>query len=162
MKKELITIYGYKKFLKEFNHLLKVEKPFWIKEKEIAAQFGDRSENAEYLSAKEQIRNIDKRLRFLDKIIQNSEVVNMDEILYDRVNFSSKVTLIDLNSQEKKEYIIVGTYETNPNKNQISNKSPLGKELMGKKVSEEFEFSINEKVFEFQIIKIEKYEFKEV
>ncbi|AXH15335.1 GreA/GreB family elongation factor [Malaciobacter mytili] len=161
MKKDLITIYGYKNFLDEFNHLLKVEKPFWVKEKEIAAQFGDRSENAEYISAKEQIRNIDKRLRFLDKIIQNSEVVNIDEIPHDRVNFGSKVTLVDLNTQVQKEFIIVGTYETNPNKNQISNKSPLGRELMGKKVFQEVEFSINEEIFEYEIIKIEKYNFKE-
>ncbi len=161
MKKDLITIYGYKKFLEEFNNLLKVEKPFWVKEKEIAAQFGDRSENAEYISAKEQIRNIDKRLRFLDKIIQNSEVVNIDEIPHDRVNFGSKVILLDLNTQVQKEFIIVGTYETNPNRNQISNKSPLGRELMGKKVFDEFEFLINEEIFEYEIIKIQKYDFKE-
>ncbi|XPV54128.1 MAG: GreA/GreB family elongation factor [Halarcobacter ebronensis] len=77
---ELITEYGYQKFVKEFNKLLKVEKPHWVKEKEIAAQFGDRSENAEYISAKEMIRNIDKRLRFLDKIIKNSDVIDINKI----------------------------------------------------------------------------------
>lgn len=53
MKKELITQVGFRSFLDEFNKLLKIEKPYWVKQKEIAAQFGDRSENAEYISAKD-------------------------------------------------------------------------------------------------------------
>jgi transcription elongation GreA/GreB family factor len=65
--KDLISEHGYKKYLEEFNQLVRVEKPHWVKEKEIAAAFGDRSENAEYLSAKEMLRNIDKRLRFFRK-----------------------------------------------------------------------------------------------
>ncbi|RXK07990.1 GreA/GreB family elongation factor [Halarcobacter bivalviorum] len=158
--KELITEYGYQKFVKEFNNLLRVEKPYWVKEKEIAAQFGDRSENAEYISAKEMIRNIDKRLRFLDKIIKNSEVIDIDKIPHKKVNFGSCVKLLDLESEEEKTFCIVGTYETNPNENLISNKSPLGRALLGKELNEEFEFNINEQTFEYEIIEIKKYEYK--
>lgn len=158
--KELITEYGYQKFVKEFNNLLRVEKPHWVKEKEIAAQFGDRSENAEYISAKEMIRNIDKRLRFLDKIIKNSEVIDIDKIPHVKVNFGSCVKLLDLESEEEKTFCIVGTYETNPNENLISNKSPLGRALLGKELNEEFEFNINEQTFEYEIIEIKKYEYK--
>ncbi len=158
--KELITEYGYQKFVKEFNNLLRVEKPHWVKEKEIAAQFGDRSENAEYISAKEMIRNIDKRLRFLDKIIKNSEVIDIDKIPHKKVNFGSCVKLLDLESEEEKTFCIVGTYETNPNENLISNKSPLGRALLGKELNEEFEFNINEQTFEYEIIEIKKYEYK--
>lgn len=158
--KELITEYGYQKFVKEFNNLLRVEKPYWVKEKEIAAQFGDRSENAEYISAKEMIRNIDKRLRFLDKIIKNSDVIDIDKIPHKKVNFGSCVKLLDLESEEEKTFCIVGTYETNPNENLISNKSPLGKALLGKELNEEFEFNINEQTFEYEIIEIKKYEYK--
>lgn len=158
--KELITEYGYQKFVKEFNNLLRVEKPYWVKEKEIAAQFGDRSENAEYISAKEMIRNIDKKLRFLDKIIKNSDVIDIDKIPHEKVNFGSCVKLLDLESEEEKTFCIVGTYETNPNENLISNKSPLGKALLGKELNEEFEFNINEQTFEYEIIEIKKYEYK--
>ncbi|RXJ97408.1 transcription elongation factor GreA [Malaciobacter molluscorum] len=157
--KELITEYGFRKIVDEFNHLLKVKKPYWVKEKEIAAQFGDRSENAEYISAKEQIRNIDKRLRFLDKIIKNSNVINIDEIPHNKVNFGSRVTLFDLELEEQKEFIIVGTYETNPKENFISNKSPLGKKLLGKSIDDEIELFINDKLFEYEIIDIKKYDF---
>ncbi|RXJ89049.1 transcription elongation factor GreA [Arcobacter sp. CECT 8983] len=158
--KELITEHGYQKFVKEFNNLLKVEKPYWVKEKEIAAQFGDRSENAEYISAKEMIRNIDKRLRFLDKIINNSTVVDTTKIPHNKVNFGSQVSILDLNTDSIKEFIIVGTFETNPNENKISNKSPLGRVLLGKHLNEEFEFTINNETYEYEVIEIKKYEYK--
>ena len=116
MQKELITKYGYEKIVKEFKALLK-EKSYWVKEKEIAAQLGDRSENAEYIAAKEQIRNTDKRLRFLDKIINNSEVIDISLIPHIKVNFGSEVLVEDLDTQEIKTFIILGTHETKPNEN---------------------------------------------
>ena len=159
-KKELITEQGYFTFIKEFKNLLEKEKPYWVKEKEIAAQLGDRSENAEYISAKEQIRNIDKRLRFLDKIIKTAQVINTYEIPHTKVNFGSQVEILDINSDEIKSFIIVGTYETNPSENKISNKSPLGKTLLGKELGDEFEFRINENIFEYEVLNIKKYIFK--
>ena len=156
MQKELISEQGFKKFVEEFNQLVKVEKPHWVKEKEIAAAFGDRSENAEYISAKEMLRNIDKRLRFLEKIIDNSTVVIIEELSHDKVNFGSCVTLLDLNSNEKKEYTLLGTFETNPSENIISNKSPLGKVMFGKAVEEEFELKVGEDIFEYEILCIQQ------
>ena len=120
MQKDLITKNGFEKIVKEFKALLK-QKTFWVKEKEIAAQLGDRSENAEYIAAKEQIRNTDKRLRFLDKIINNSEVIDICLIPHNRVNFGSEILIEDLDTNEFKTFIIVGTHETNPNNNKISN-----------------------------------------
>lgn len=154
MKKELISSIGYDKILKEFKNLLEKEKPFWVKEKQIAAQHGDRSENAEYISAKEQIRNIDKRLRFLDKIINNSDVIDITTLNHQKVNFGSQVKLLDLENDETKEFTIVGTYETNPSENKISIKSPLGKALFGKSLDDEIELIINSKSFEYEIIDI--------
>lgn len=158
MQNELITEYGYAKIVKEFKQLLEVEKPHWVKEKEIAAQHGDRSENAEYISAKEMIRNIDKRLRFLNKIINNSNVIDTSKIPHTKVNFGSQVKLYDLNEELEKTYIIVGTFETNPNENKISNKSPFGKALLGKELNEEFEFQINGQVFEYEVLEVALYE----
>ncbi len=160
MQKDLISEFGYKKFVKEFKNLAEVEKPYWVKEKEIAAQHGDRSENAEYISAKEMIRNIDKRLRFLEKIINNSNVIDTTKIPHVKVNFGSEVKVFDLNSEEEKTFIIVGTKETNPSENKISNKSPLGKTLLGKSVGEDFEFKINDELFEYEILKVKMYEFE--
>ena len=159
MQKDLITKNGYEKIVEEFKRLLK-EKIYWVKEKEIAAQLGDRSENAEYIAAKEQIRNTDKRLRFLDKIIKNSEVIDISLIPHKKVNFGSVVVIEDLDTQKEKTFIILGTHETNPNENKISNKSPLGRTLLSKTLNEEFEFSINDNFFEYKIISIKEYKFE--
>ena len=157
MAKELITSFGFENIVKEFKKLLEIEKPYWVKEKRIAAEHGDRSENAEHISAKAEIRNIDKRLRFLNKIINNSEVIDISKIPHKKVNFGSQVTLFDFNENKEKIFIIVGTYETNPNENRISNKSPLGRALLGKELNDEFEFKINENILEYEILKIEQY-----
>ena len=159
MQKDLITKNGFEKKVEEFKALLK-EKTYWVKEKEIAAQLGDRSENAEYIAAKEQIRNCDKRLRFLDKIINHSEVIDISQIPHTKVNFGSCVVIEDLDTQEIKTFIILGTHETNPNENKISNKSPFGRALLNKSLDEEFEFSINDSFFEYQIISIKEYKFE--
>lgn len=159
MQKELITKYGYEKIVKEFKALLK-EKSYWVKEKEIAAQLGDRSENAEYIAAKEQIRNCDKRLRFLDKIINHSEVIDISQIPHTKVNFGSCVVLEDLDTQEIKTFIILGTHETNPNENKISNKSPFGRVLLGKSLNQEFEFEINGEIYEYKVISIKEHSFE--
>jgi transcription elongation factor GreA len=158
MQKDLITKNGYEKIVEEFRALLK-EKSYWVKEKEIAAQLGDRSENAEYIAAKEQIRNADKRLRFLDRIINNSEVIDISLIPHNKVNFGSKIVVEDLDKEELKTFIILGTHETNPSENKISNKSPLGRAFLGKSINQEFEFEINDNFYEYRIISVEEYKF---
>ncbi len=159
MQKDLITKHGYEKIVEEFKRLLK-EKSYWVKEKEIAAQLGDRSENAEYIAAKEQIRNCDKRLRFLDKIINSSEVIDISQIPHTKVNFGSIVVLEDLDTEELKTFIILGTHETNPNENKISNKSPFGRALLGKSLNQEFDFEINGEVYEYKVTSIKEYNFE--
>lgn len=160
MKKELISEVGFQAFVDEFNRLVRIEKPHWVKEKEIAAAFGDRSENAEYISAKEMLRNIDKRLRFLEKIINNSEVIDINTLPHNRVNFGSEIMLLDLETKEEKTFIILGTFETNPAQNIISNKSPLGRALLGKHIDDVIEFSINNNMFEYEILEIKLYDKK--
>ena len=100
---------------------------------------------------------IDKRLRFLEKIINHSSVINTEELLHEKVNFGSQVTVIDLTTDELKIFIILGTYESNPSENKISNISPVGKQLLGKCVGDEIDFIINETSFSYEIISVEKY-----
>ncbi|MEA3354123.1 MAG: transcription elongation factor GreA [Campylobacterota bacterium] len=159
MEKNLISSQGYQKYIDEFKHLAHKEKPHWVKEKEIAAAYGDRSENAEYISAKEMLRNIDKRLRFLDKIINNSQVVQIDKIPHEKVNFGSKVTVVDLETSEEKIFIILGTHESNPSEDIISNKSPLGRALLGKSIGDEIELNINGTIYQYEIEDISIYQF---
>ncbi len=154
MQKDLISEKGFLNYIKEFKDLSEVQKPYWVKEKRIAAEHGDRSENAEYIASKEMLRNLDKRLRFLDKIINNSQVVVTKDLNHQKVNFSSEVMVLDLDTKQEKTFIILGTHESNPTLNIISNKSPLGKVLLGKNIADEFEFSINTNTFEYEILSI--------
>ncbi|MCJ8328244.1 MAG: transcription elongation factor GreA [Campylobacterales bacterium] len=160
MNKKLLSEYAYLKFVKEFNNLHKIEKPHWVKEKEIAAAFGDRSENAEYISAKEMLRNIDKRLRFLEKIINTAQVVQTQTLNHTRVNFGSCVKIQNLDTNEVVTYSILGTYEASPSDGVISNISPLGKVLLFKEKDEEFEFKINDESFEYKVLDVSEHIFK--
>ena len=77
MNKEPITIEGYDLLTREFKFLLEVEKPKVAEEKLIAAAHGDRSENADYHAAKEKLRFIDKRLFYLNSMIEKSQIIEI-------------------------------------------------------------------------------------
>jgi len=152
--KQLITIEGKTELVKAFNKLQK-EKRYWVQEKKTAADLGDLSENAEYHAAEEHIRNIDKKLFEIDSILNNAQVVDISKRNKDIVCFGSKVTLLKEDS-EKVCYQIVGTNEllylqkTNNDCLYISNLSPMGKELLRKKVGDSF--VVND--FEYEILEI--------
>jgi transcription elongation GreA/GreB family factor len=127
-----ITSEGFNLFVQEQKKII-LERQYWVKEKEVAAQFGDRSENAEYISAKEMLRTIDRRLRFLEKIISTSTVIEVPNLINTEVvRFGSSIRL-----SNDKTYTIKGTYEVDIDNNVISNLSPVGKQMIGKEVGDE-------------------------
>lgn len=142
--KEPITPEGLERFRQEFKRLYYTEKPHWVEQKQIAAEWGDRSENAEYKEAKAIIRTIDKRLRFLSRLIENSHVINPDDLSTQHVRFGMTVTLES--EQGEQSWTIVGTYESEPANGKISHKSPVGKALIGKEPGDEVEINGREYV----------------
>ena len=103
----LITPSGYQKLVDEFNQLSKVERPLVVQEVTAAAKQGDRSENAEYQYGKRRLREIDRRVRFLDKRISLARVINPKEQTGDKILFGATITLE--NAEGKKFiYQIVG------------------------------------------------------
>ena len=143
MNKKLITLDGYDEMTRIFSKL-KIEKAHWVVEKQIAAQQGDRSENAEYIAAKENIRNIDKRLYKLDWIINNTTAVDISKRKNtEMILFGSEVKLL---KDDEKEFCvkIVGTHELIYTQKIndclcISNVSPMGIRLSRMEVGDEFE-----------------------
>ncbi len=125
-----ITSLGVDIFREEFKHK-QVERHFWVGEKERAAALGDRSENAEYISAKEMIRNLDKRLRYLQNIVQNSRVIDPNDIPNNDVRFGKVIMFNDGNF-----ICLVGSYELSLFENAISVYSPVGKQLLAKKIDD--------------------------
>jgi len=131
-EKNYITPLGFKRLQDEWEYYTKVERPEVTRVVSWAAGNGDRSENADYQYGKKRLREIDKRLRFLSRRINEAEIVDPTKIKTDKVQFGATVTLIDEDDHEKK-YSIVGVDEVDTKKAWISWKSPIGRSLLGKK-----------------------------
>lgn len=127
-----ITPRGLKKIQEELNELLLVERPKLVKTVAWAAANGDRSENADYIYGKRRMREIDKRIHFLQSRLDNIEVVDPSALVSDTIVFGATVTIEDA-AGEKLVYQIVGEDEFNVMEGRISWKSPLARSLLGKK-----------------------------
>ncbi|MGZ0018958.1 transcription elongation factor GreB [Nitrosomonas sp. wSCUT-2] len=128
--KNYITPSGHQRLKDEFDQLWKVERPELVKTITWAASNGDRSENGDYIYGKRRLREIDRRLRFLSKRLDNAEVVDPAQRGdCDQVFFGATVTVC--NSQgEEHTYSIVGMDEAEPSRGRISWISPLAKALL--------------------------------
>ncbi|CUH93596.1 transcription elongation factor GreA [Herbinix luporum] len=156
-KKNILTYEGLRK-LEEELHDLKVNKRKEVAQKiKEAREQGDLSENAEYDAAKDEQRDIEARIEEIDKILRNAEVVIEDEVDVDVINIGCKVRIFDMEYKEELTYKIVGSTEANSLKGRISNESPLGKALLGKKVGEIVDVeTTNGEVIQYEILEIQR------
>ena len=135
-KKNIMTYAGLKKLEDEL-HDLKVNRRQEVAQKiKEAREQGDLSENAEYDAAKDEQRDIEARIEELEKLLKNVEVVVEDEIDTEKINVGCRVKLFDVEYDEEIEFSIVGSTEANSIQHKISNESPVGSALMGKKVGD--------------------------
>ena len=156
VKKNILTYAGLKKLEDELTDL-KVNKMREISKKiGEAREQGDLSENAEYDAAKDEQRDIAARIEEIEAILKNAEVFVEDEADTDAVNIGCKVKLFDCDFDEEIEFKIVGSTEANSLSNKISNESPVGRELMGKKVGDMIEVEMPSMTSHYRIIEIER------
>ena len=128
--KNYITPAGHQRLKDEFDQLWKVERPELVKTITWAASNGDRSENGDYIYGKKRLREIDRRLRFLSKRLENAEVVDPAQRgECDQVFFGATVTICNTQYEEH-TYSIVGLDEVDPGRGRISWVSPLAKALL--------------------------------
>ena len=153
-KKNLLTREGLQKYEEEL-HDLKVNKRNEIAEKlkEARAQ-GDLSENAEYDAAKEEQREIEARIEEIEKILKNAEVVDSEDTKDNSISLGCTVTIYDEEFKEEVEYKIVGSTEANIAANKISNESPIGKALIGKKKGQKITVDSPSGELKFKILKV--------
>ena len=130
---------GHKRIVDEYNWLLHKERPRITAEVSYAASLGDRSENSEYLYGKKRLREIDKRLGFLEKRLDSVEVVDPTKFSGDTVLFGATVEIED-EEGETQAWTILGEDEVDTEKRRISYVSPLGRALVGKKVGDVVSF----------------------
>lgn len=155
MNKEPMSVDGYDILVQEFKFLLEVEKPKVAAEKLVAAALGDRSENADYQAAKEKLRFIDRRLFYLNSMLQKSLIIDPSLSSHDKVTFGSSVTLLNIQTDEEERYTICGVLESEPENGLISVHSPLAKSMIGKEAGDEFTIQLPSAKKEYEVLSVE-------
>ena len=150
----LISKDGFEKLKAEWEHLKYTERPSIQQRVSDAAAEGDRSENAEYTYGRMRLREIDKRLRFLDKILDNAKIVENISSNDGSSRFGAKVSLQEIKTKKIKNYTLVGPQEIDPLQGKISISSPVGKVLIGKKQGDTVQVSVPKGILEYQIIEV--------
>ena len=152
----ILTQEGYDKLEEELN-FLKTEKRTEIAERiKVARAFGDLSENSEYDEAKSAQSENEQKISELEAKIRNAKVIDSKEIDTKTVQIGNLVKLKDIEFDEEIEYTIVGSTEVNLAENKISNESPIGKALLGRKKGETVEVDAPDGIIEFKILAIKK------
>ena len=155
-EKKILTYTGLKKLEDELSNL-KVVKRREIAEKiKEAREQGDLSENAEYDAAKDEQRDIEARIEELEKILKNAEVVVEDEVELDKISIGCRVKVHDKEFDETMEFSIVGSTEANSLKGKISNESPVGRALLGKKIGEEVVVETQAGPITYEVLEIDR------
>lgn len=156
-KEVLMTYEGLKK-LEEELEFLKTTKRKEISERiKVALGYGDLSENSEYDEAKNEQAQVEMKIMDLENTLRNVKIIDEDEIDNKIVQVGNKVKVLDMEFNEEVEYTIVGPTEVNITENKISNESPIGAALLGKKKNEIAEAIVNNgNVLKFKILKISR------
>lgn len=152
-KSLLITREGWDTLDKELKYLWREERPRVTQSVSEAAAQGDRSENAEYIYGKKRLREIDRRIRFLSKRLDQLRIIEPDPRQEGRVFFGAWVKLEDEN-ENIRLFRLVGADEFNPAKNWISIDSPVARALIGKQVDDEISVDTPGGVATYAILEI--------
>ena len=155
-KETLLTYEGLKKLEDELEYL-KTEKRKEVAERiKVALGFGDLSENSEYDEAKNEQAQVEMRIVELENKLRNVKLIDEDEIDTKTVQVGNTVQVLDMEYDEKINYTIVGSTEADLLENKISNESPIGKALLGRKKNDIVEVDAPAGVLSFKILKITK------
>ena len=155
-KETLLTYEGLKKLEEELEYL-KTEKRKEIAERiKVALGFGDLSENSEYDEAKNEQAQVEMRIIDLENKLRNVKLIDEDEIDTKTVQVVNTVQVYDEEFDEKIEYTIVGSTEVDLTENKISNESPIGTALLGKKKNEVVEVETPGGIIKLKVLKITK------
>jgi transcription elongation factor GreA len=155
-KEVILTQEGLKKLEEELENLKSVKRREVAERIKVAIGYGDISENSEYEDAKNEQAFIEGRIITLEKMLRNARIINNDEIDTDTVSIGATVSVQDLEFGDVVEYTIVGTAESDPLNNKISNESPVGKTILGKKVGATVEVNVPAGIIQYKILEIKK------
>lgn len=152
----MLTEEGYKKLDEELKQLKGPRKMEVAERIKVAREFGDLSENSEYDDAKNEQALLEARILEIENTLRHAKIVDDDEISTRKVGVGTLVTVYDYEFEEEVSYGIVGATEVNMAENKISNESPVGKALMGRKKGEEFDVETPGGISKYKVLSIKR------
>lgn len=155
-KETILTVEGLKKLEEKLEELKSVRRLEVAERIKQAISFGDISENSEYEDAKNEQAFIEGEIMTLDKMVRTAKVIGEDDIKTDVVTIGSTVTLKDIAMKTTLDYTIVGTAEADPLEDKISNESPVGVAIIGRKAGETIEVPVPDGVIKYKIMSIKR------
>jgi transcription elongation factor GreA len=154
VKEVILTPEGYEKLKQEIDYLSTDKRREVADRIRIAREFGDIAENAEYDDAKNEQAMLEARIAKLEEQLRAARVITKRDVAKDVVSIGSHVRLKDVDANETVEYHIVGSAEANPAEHKLSNESPVGKAIIGRKKGETVEVAAPRGALKFKIMDI--------
>lgn len=149
-----LTVDGLKKLEDQLDELKTVQRKEVAERIKQALAFGDISENSEYDEAKNEQAQLEERIAKIETMLRNAKIIDDEDITTDKVSIGSKVLVKDLEYDEEIEYTIVGVAESDPYEGKISNESPVGSALLGRKSGETVEVHVPDGIIEYKVLDI--------
>ena len=155
VSKNPMTRAGFDNLTRELQQLSTVERRAIAKEIGIAREHGDISENAEYQYAKEKQGQIESKIAYIQDFLSKSQIISQSDLLKDgKVSFGSTIKILNCDTEDVKEYKIVGEHEADIKNKKISYKSPLAKCLIGKSAGDDVEMETPRSVQYWEILEV--------
>lgn len=138
IKQITVSSEGLKKLKEELEYLKTIKRKEVAENIKTARSFGDLSENSEYDEAKDEQGKVEKRIADIEEMLKNIRVVDDTDVKTDVASVGSKIKVLYVEDNEEAEYTIVGPTEADPLAGRISDDSPVGNAILGKKANDEF------------------------
>ena len=154
----VLTKEGVAKLEAELENLKTVRRKEVAEKIKVALSFGDLSENSEYDEAKNEQGIVESRIAEIEATLAHAQIIADDDISTEKVGIGNIVKILDIEMDEEMEFQIVGTSEANIEKGKMSDESPIGGALIGRRIGEEVEVETPSGVLKFRILNISKKE----
>ena len=154
MAELFITAAGKAEKEERLRYLKNEKRPEVLEKLKVARDFGDLSENAEYDAAKKEQSILETEIASIEETLRKARIIESTDVTMDTVGVGNVVTVFDEDFGEEDTYTIVGVIESDPNRNLVSNESPIGSGLIGKRVGDTAEITTPGGVIKMKILKI--------
>lgn len=154
MAELFITEEGKKEKEERLKFLKNVKRLEVLDKLKVARDFGDLSENSEYDAAKKEQSIVETEIAQIEETLRKATIISSSDLKKDCINVGNTVVVFDMDFNEEDTYKIVGVIESDPDKNLVSNESPIGSALLGKKVGDIASFETPGGTVQMKILKI--------